>query len=187
MATTVGRRRRPDLDPTSARLARRAEEDSAPHGLLRSNAARRAETEAKSGRPDLNRGPHRPERCALPGCATPRGTPVSHRPRGGSGRQGRSFCASTRGTDGVDEAAGRDCGDGGSGADGASGADGVEGAATVGDETLLWASGALGAPPDGTSGACTSGSEGPPDPVPAAPAGRSTRGGLTLSAAAPPP
>ena len=24
------------------------------------------------GRPDLNRGPHRPERCALPGCATPR-------------------------------------------------------------------------------------------------------------------
>jgi integrase len=25
-----------------------------------------------SGRPDLNRGPHRPERCALPGCATPR-------------------------------------------------------------------------------------------------------------------
>src|ERR1700747_2155939 len=27
----------------------------------------------ESGRPDLNRGPHRPERCALPGCATPRG------------------------------------------------------------------------------------------------------------------
>ena len=27
---------------------------------------------SKSGRPDLNRGPHRPERCALPGCATPR-------------------------------------------------------------------------------------------------------------------
>src|SRR5438876_8737507 len=26
----------------------------------------------ESGRPDLNRGPHRPERCALPGCATPR-------------------------------------------------------------------------------------------------------------------
>ena len=26
-----------------------------------------------SGRSDLNRGPHRPERCALPGCATPRG------------------------------------------------------------------------------------------------------------------
>src|SRR5665811_1671320 len=25
-----------------------------------------------SGRPDSNRGPHRPERCALPGCATPR-------------------------------------------------------------------------------------------------------------------
>ena len=32
-----------------------------------------------SGRPDLNRGPHRPERCALPGCATPRLTAaVSH-------------------------------------------------------------------------------------------------------------
>src|SRR4051794_23388921 len=30
---------------------------------------------AKSGRPDLNRGPHRPERCALPGCATPRRWP----------------------------------------------------------------------------------------------------------------
>ena len=29
-----------------------------------------------SGRPDLNRGPHRPERCALPGCATPRCDPV---------------------------------------------------------------------------------------------------------------
>ena len=25
-----------------------------------------------SGCPDSNRGPHRPERCALPGCATPR-------------------------------------------------------------------------------------------------------------------
>ena len=38
-----------------------------------------------SGRPDLNRGPHRPERCALPGCATPRMNPVCHsrgRPRG---------------------------------------------------------------------------------------------------------
>ena len=30
---------------------------------------------SKSGRPDLNRGPHRPERCALPGCATPRRRP----------------------------------------------------------------------------------------------------------------
>ncbi len=29
--------------------------------------------QSQSGRPDLNRGPHRPERCALPGCATPRG------------------------------------------------------------------------------------------------------------------
>src|SRR3981189_2886373 len=25
-----------------------------------------------SGRPDLNRGPHAPQACALPGCATPR-------------------------------------------------------------------------------------------------------------------
>ena len=33
-----------------------------------------------SGRPDLNRGPHRPERCALPGCATPRGRPSVSRP-----------------------------------------------------------------------------------------------------------
>ena len=33
----------------------------------------------KSGRTDLNRGPHRPERCALPGCATPRIRPLSHR------------------------------------------------------------------------------------------------------------
>src|SRR5262245_50039466 len=30
----------------------------------------------QSGRPDLNRGPHRPERCALPGCATPRGAAI---------------------------------------------------------------------------------------------------------------
>jgi hypothetical protein len=40
-----------------------------------------------SGRPDLNRGPHRPERCALPGCATPRIEPVSHS-SAGSGRRG---------------------------------------------------------------------------------------------------
>jgi hypothetical protein len=32
-----------------------------------------------SGRPDLNRRPHRPERCALPGCATPRGDPFCQR------------------------------------------------------------------------------------------------------------
>ena len=31
-----------------------------------------------SGRPDLNRGPHRPERCALPSCATPRVAPLWH-------------------------------------------------------------------------------------------------------------
>jgi hypothetical protein len=33
---------------------------------------RPSQTSNQSGRPDLNRGPHRPERCALPGCATPR-------------------------------------------------------------------------------------------------------------------
>ena len=32
----------------------------------------------QSGRRDSNSGPHRPERCALPGCATPRRAPVSH-------------------------------------------------------------------------------------------------------------
>src|SRR4051794_17056865 len=35
-----------------------------------------------SGRPDLNRGPHRPERCALPGCATPRRAPSIDRAYG---------------------------------------------------------------------------------------------------------
>ena len=35
---------------------------------------------ASSGRRDLNSGPHRPERCALPGCATPRGDQQSSRP-----------------------------------------------------------------------------------------------------------
>src|ERR1700729_3806763 len=61
-----------------------------------------------SGRPDLNRGPHRPERCALPGCATPRIEPVSHS-EAGSGirapsrgigparwRKARSFAAKSR-------------------------------------------------------------------------------------------
>ena len=33
-----------------------------------------------SGREDLNLRPHRPERCALPGCATPRGKPEYRRP-----------------------------------------------------------------------------------------------------------
>ena len=38
---------------------------------------------AISGRRDLNSGPHRPERCALPGCATPRlSGPVFHTPAG---------------------------------------------------------------------------------------------------------
>ena len=32
----------------------------------------RAKNEEWSGRPDLNRGPHAPQACALPGCATPR-------------------------------------------------------------------------------------------------------------------
>src|SRR5215471_1280633 len=30
------------------------------------------ELKSWSGRPDLNRGPHAPQACALPGCATPR-------------------------------------------------------------------------------------------------------------------
>src|ERR1700749_3064384 len=46
-----------------------------------------------SGRPDLNRGPHRPERCALPGCATPRERRIvaegGPRRRGAGGRGGR--------------------------------------------------------------------------------------------------
>src|SRR3954468_24099686 len=49
----------------------------------RSAAARNAATHLTSGRPDLNRGPHRPERCALPGCATPRRRRLSQ--RGGCG------------------------------------------------------------------------------------------------------
>ena len=41
---------------------------------------RAGSSERASGRPDSNRGPHRPERCALPGCATPRrAAQVSHR------------------------------------------------------------------------------------------------------------
>src|SRR5439155_12579010 len=42
-----------------------------------------------SGRRDLNSGPHRPERCALPGCATPRDAPDD---AGGHGLSHR-FCA----------------------------------------------------------------------------------------------
>ena len=54
-----------------------------------------------SGRRDLNRGPHRPERCALPGCATPRGGAESSErvrpPRPCStGRPGRSRASGTR-------------------------------------------------------------------------------------------
>src|ERR1700689_2012283 len=41
-----------------------------------------APAELISGRPDLNRGPHRPERCALPGCATPRIDPSIPQPSG---------------------------------------------------------------------------------------------------------
>ena len=42
---------------------------------------------AKSGRLDLNQRPHRPERCALPGCATPRGDSFCQEP--GSAADGR--------------------------------------------------------------------------------------------------
>jgi hypothetical protein len=49
--------------------------DGAGRGICREGIARspHAPLPRQSGRPDLNRGPHRPERCALPGCATPRG------------------------------------------------------------------------------------------------------------------
>ena len=43
-----------------------------------------------SGRPDLNRGPHRPERCALPGCATPRERRLSQSGAWGAARRGRA-------------------------------------------------------------------------------------------------
>ena len=46
---------------------------------LRRRKPRVSRAFSQSGRPDLNRGPHRPERCALPGCATPRMGPVFHR------------------------------------------------------------------------------------------------------------
>jgi hypothetical protein len=57
----------------SSRLGwtRRRHVSSAVHGALQSRASP-AFAGLLSGRPDLNRGPHRPERCALPGCATPR-------------------------------------------------------------------------------------------------------------------
>ena len=49
---------------TAARLRQK-------NGLLRGSS----QEAYQSGRRDLNSGPHRPERCALPGCATPRRTP----------------------------------------------------------------------------------------------------------------
>jgi hypothetical protein len=64
----VGMRMRP-LERQKPRRSRA----SVPSGRY---ASQRGE---QSGRPDLNRGPHRPERCALPGCATPRMGPVNHR------------------------------------------------------------------------------------------------------------
>ena len=45
---------------------------------------RRSAASWQSGRPDLNRGPRRPERRALPGCATPRSRSYSSRSRPGS-------------------------------------------------------------------------------------------------------
>ncbi len=52
----------------------------------------------KSGRPDLNRGPHRPERCALPGCATPRWVQY---PTAAGDRPGRAPPASLPAASGV--------------------------------------------------------------------------------------
>ncbi len=50
-----------------------------------------------SGRPDLNRGPHRPERCALPGCATPRERRLSQSVAGGGSCLGRGGATLPRG------------------------------------------------------------------------------------------
>jgi hypothetical protein len=61
----------------SSIAARRSARSGHNRGPLRNIRFSRASL--KSGRPDLNRGPHRPERCALPGCATPRMRPVFHR------------------------------------------------------------------------------------------------------------
>ena len=43
-----------------------------PDGADRGEVRVAMELAEQSGRADSNRGPHRPERCALPGCATPR-------------------------------------------------------------------------------------------------------------------
>ncbi len=83
---------------------RRATEDEYPHRasirnrtvapLKRGEAAPLAASQL-SGRRDSNSGPHRPERCALPGCATPRGTP-DYRTGGGPGRPLPRAAASRR-------------------------------------------------------------------------------------------
>ncbi len=54
-----------------------------PYKLHRSRARRQCDRSSKkwSGREDLNLRPHRPERCALPDCATPRRSP-EYRPPG---------------------------------------------------------------------------------------------------------
>ena len=69
-------RRRCCRHPPGARLL--------PRLLLEGTRSRSGRGNVQSGRPDLNRGPHRPERCALPGCATPRCARDSSR-----GAQGR--------------------------------------------------------------------------------------------------
>src|ERR1044072_9167680 len=87
---------RGETQPRSTRSSRTSTARRTPCGICRrsagplndkSPAMRRAF--AISGRRDLNSGPHRPERCALPGCATPRlSDPVFHTPAaivGGAG------------------------------------------------------------------------------------------------------
>ena len=53
--------------------ARRCRATRAPHTGADGAGGGAFRTERQSGRPDLNRGSHRPKRCALPGYATPRG------------------------------------------------------------------------------------------------------------------
>jgi hypothetical protein len=67
-----------------------------PRGLKAPGARARknpAFTGLLSGRPDLNRGPHRPERCALPGCATPRWAQYPTAAEGTCSRKGAAAAA----------------------------------------------------------------------------------------------
>src|SRR5690242_6227905 len=54
----------------------REEENRPPHRYRGSTGPRPGRRRGKSGCPDSNWGPLRPERSALPGCATPRNRPI---------------------------------------------------------------------------------------------------------------